>query len=61
MRRCTNCANCDYRRGFMVTCHYSYDEDGWHHQVGQDVPFQTAEKCKYYTEDGTGRDEFFVL
>lgn len=45
----------------MVTCHYSYDEDGWHHQVGQDVPFQAAEKCKYYTEDGSERDEFFVL
>ena len=25
-RDCKNCVNCDLTRGFMCTCHYSYDE-----------------------------------
>nr|DAY94074.1 MAG TPA: hypothetical protein [Caudoviricetes sp.] len=26
-KKCTDCVNCDAIRGFMVTCHYSYDTD----------------------------------
>ena len=26
-RDCKNCVNCDFTRGFMCTCHYSYDEN----------------------------------
>ena len=58
---CKNCFNCDFVRGFMATCHYSYDEGGFHCQVGQDIHRNTANKCKYYTEDKYDRDKMFVL
>ena len=52
-RDCKKCVNCDFTRGFMCTCHYSYDEmqDGtmFHVQVGQDVHRSRANKCEYYS------------
>ena len=65
MKSCVNCVNCDLVRGFMVTCHYSYDEqreDGMYHvQVGQDVHKNQANKCGHYSEEKRDRDAFFVL
>lgn len=65
-RTCTNCVNCDAVRGFMCTCHYSYDfvdENGesWHRQVGQDVNIKRANKCEQYMEMPYDRDQLFVL
>ena len=65
IKKCTDCVNCDYIRGFMVTCHYSYNEerDGrmWHVQCGQDVHYSRANKCEHYAEQTYDRDEIFVL
>lgn len=58
---CTECTNCDYIRGFMCSCRYSYDKDGMHYQVGQDVPRTSANKCEFYTTKKGNRDKFFVL
>lgn len=64
-KKCTDCVNCDAVRGFMVTCHYSYNEerDGhmWHVQHGQDVHYSRANKCEHYSEQPYERDEMFVL
>lgn len=64
-RNCKKCVNCDGERGFMVTCHYSYDEiiDGvkYHVQTGQDCHMSKANKCEHYTEENYDRDEIFVL
>ena len=64
-RDCKNCVNCDFTRGFMCTCHYSYDEtqDGkmYHVQVGQDVHRSKSNKCEYYSEEEYNRDTIFVL
>ncbi len=64
-KKCTDCVNCDAIRGFMVTCHYSYDteKDGvkWHVQCGQDVHYSRANKCEYYTEQSYDKDEMFVI
>lgn len=60
-RDCKDCVNCDSLRGFMVTCHYSYNEDRYHVQVGQDVHRSKAKKCDFYTQESYNRDEFFVL
>lgn len=61
MADCKNCYNCDSIRGFMCTCHYSYEEDGYHVQVGQDVHRSRANKCEFYTTEKYKRDEVFVL
>ena len=61
MKDCKNCVNCDSLHGFMCTCHYSYNDDEGHHQVGQDVHRKTANKCDFYTEEKYDRDEMFVL
>lgn len=58
---CKNCMNCDFIWGFMCTCHYSYNDEEGHHQVGQDVPRKRADKCERYTEEKYDRDEMFVL
>ena len=58
---CKDCVNCDFTKGFMCTCHYSYDDDKYHYQVGQDIHRGTAEKCDYYTTEKYNRDEVFVL
>ena len=58
---CKNCLNCDFVWGFMCTCHYSYNDEEGHHQVGQDVPRKRADKCEHYTEEKYDRDEMFVL
>lgn len=58
---CKNCVNCDSVRGFMCTCHYSYDTDDGHVQVGQDVHRNHANKCEYYSEEYYERDSMFVL
>ena len=58
---CKNCMNCDFVWGFMCTCHYSYNDEEGHHQVGQDVPRKRADKCEHYTEERYDRDEMFVL
>jgi len=58
---CIDCVNCDFVWGFMCTCRYSYDEDGYHVQVGQDVHRGKAQKCKHYTTKSYDRDEFFIL
>jgi len=58
---CKNCMNCDFIWGFMCTCHYSYNDEEGHHQVGQDVPRKRADKCEQYTEEKYDRDEMFVL
>lgn len=58
---CERCVNCDFTWGFMCTCHYSYDKDGHHYQVGQDVHRSRASKCEFYTEERYDRDEMFVL
>ena len=64
-RNCKDCVNCDFVRGFMCTCHYSYDEmrDGtmFHVQVGQDVHRSKANKCEHYSVEKYGRDTIFVL
>lgn len=64
-RDCKNCVNCDYVRGFMCTCHYSYDfeENGRkiHVQRGQDVHRKQANKCDFYSEELYNRDEIFIL
>ena len=60
-RDCKNCVNCDFTRGFMCTCHYSYDTETEHIQVGQDVHRNRANKCEYYSEEEYERDEIFVL
>lgn len=61
MKDCRECTNCDAIRGSMCTCHYSYDKDATHYQVGQDVPRKTANKCEFYTTKEGSRDKFFVL
>ena len=58
---CKDCMNCDFIWGFMCTCHYSYNDEEGHHQVGQDVPRKRADKCEHYTEEKYDRDEMFVL
>lgn len=58
---CKDCMNCDFVWGFMCTCHYSYNDEEGHHQVGQDVPRKRADKCEHYTEEKYDRDEMFVL
>lgn len=58
---CKDCMNCDSIWGFMCTCHYSYNDEEGHHQIGQDVPRKRAEKCEHYTEEKYDRDEMFVL
>lgn len=60
---CKNCVNCDFSWGFMCTCHYSYDDENGHHQVGQDVHRKEANKCVHYSENGkeNNRDVMFVL
>ena len=60
-RDCKNCVNCDLTRGFMCTCHYSYDTETWHTQVGQYVHRSRANKCEYYSEEEYERDKIFVL
>ena len=58
---CKDCINCDFIWGFMCTCHYSYNDEEGHHQIGQDVPRKRADKCEHYTEEKYDRDEMFVL
>lgn len=58
---CKNCVNCDFIWGFMCTCHYSYDDEKGHYQVGQDVHRSNANKCDYYTESQYKKDEIFVM
>ena len=58
---CKNCVNCDFVKGFMCTCHYSYDTETSHIQVGQDVHRRNANKCEHYTEESYKRDAVFVL
>ena len=58
---CERCVNCDSLHGFMCTCRYSYDKDGYHYQVGQDVHRSRANKCEFYTEERYSRDLLFVL
>ena len=63
---CTNCVNCDYVRGFMITCRCSYDkvdEDGlkWHVQSYGEYHKSHANKCEHYSEEKYDRDEVFVL
>lgn len=65
-KKCTDCVNCDSVRGFMCTCHYSYnkvDENGhkWHVQCGRDSNIHHANKCEHFTEVSYDRDEAFVL
>ena len=64
-RDCKNCVNCDFIKGFMCTCRYSYDEmqDGtmFHVQVGKDVHRSRANKCEYYSEEEYERNEIFVF
>ena len=60
-RDCKNCVNCDFTRGFMCTCHYSYDTETGHVQVGQDVHRSKANKCEQYSVEEYGRDTIFVL
>ena len=64
-RNCKNCVNCDFTKGFMCNCHYSYDEmqDGemYHIQVGQYVHRSRANKCKHYSKEEYERDKIFVL
>ena len=64
-KKCTDCVNCDSVRGFICTCHYSYDEERggvkYHVQCGQDVHISKANKCNYYSEQAYDRDEMFVL
>lgn len=64
-RDCKNCVNCDFTRGFMCTCHYSYDETKddkmYHIQVGQDVHRRRANKCEHYSEKEYDRDKIFAL
>lgn len=65
IRECTNCVNCDYVRGFMITCRCSYDEikDGvkWHVQSVGEYHKSHAKKCEHYSEEEYERDEMFVL
>ena len=58
---CKDCVNCDDVRGFMCTCHYSYNDEIGHHQVGQDVHRASAGKCEHYTTEKYDRDAVFVL
>lgn len=58
---CKNCVNCDFVWGFMCTCHYSYDKDDCHVQVGQDIHRSHANKCEHYSEESYDRDEFFMI
>ena len=58
---CNNCVNCDFVRGFMSTCHYSYDTETGHIQVGQDVHRSHANKCEHYMDKPYKRDTIFVL
>ena len=58
---CKDCMNCDFIWGFMCTCHYSYNDEEGHHQLGQDVSRKRADKCEHYTEGKYDRDEMFVL
>ena len=58
---CIECVNCDYVRGFMCTCHYSYDTETEHIQVGQDVPRSHANYCEQYTLKPYDRDKIWVL
>lgn len=58
---CKDCVNCDFIWGFMCTCHYSYNDEEGHHQIGQDVPRKRADKCEHYTKEKYDRDEMFVL
>ena len=65
-RDCKDCVNCDFIRGFMCTCHRSYDEtraDGskWHVQVGEDCHRNRANKCEHYSTQEYNRDKIFVL
>lgn len=57
---CKNCNNCDFVRGFMCTCHYSYDTETEHVEVGQDVHRSHANKCDYYTEEKKERGMFIL-
>ena len=61
MKDCKDCVNCDHIWGFMCTCHYSYDTEGSHVQVGKDVNRKEANKCDYYSTSDYGRDKVFVL
>lgn len=58
---CKDCINCDGLRGFMAICHYSYDTEEGHVQVGQDVHRNHANKCGYYTTEPYHWDKIFVL
>lgn len=65
-RKCTDCVNCDFVRGFMCTCYYSYDtvdDNGhkWHVQSGRDSNINYANKCEHYANVMYNRDEVFVL
>ena len=60
-RDCKDCVNCDFIWGFMATCHYSYDDEKGHYQVGQDVNRGRADKCEHYTTEKYDRDTFFAL
>lgn len=58
---CINCVNCDNIKGFMCSCHYSYDTEDTHVQVGQYVPRNKANKCEFYSTEEYDRDDLFVL
>lgn len=60
-RDCKKCVNCDFTRGFMCTCHYSYDTETGHAQVEQYVHRRRANKCEHYSEEEYERDKIFVL
>lgn len=58
---CKDCKNCCSLHGFMCNCRYSYNDERGHHQVGQFVRRQSADKCKHYTTKEYNRDKLFVL
>lgn len=65
-RKCTDCVNCDFVRGFMCTCHCSYNivkDNGIkiHVQSGADHNINYANKCEHYTDYPYDRDDAFVL
>lgn len=62
MKDCKDCVNCDFIRGFMCSCHYSYNTKDSHIQVGQDnVNRKRANKCDFYTTEKYDRDKFWAL
>lgn len=61
MKDCRKCKNCDHIRGFICICHYSYDDDKGHYQVGQVVHRSRANICDKFTEQAYDRDKIFII